>query len=218
MSNEQGFTLIELLVGIASFIVLLGAIMMMTVVATRNQERITDRVSANQRARPAMTQIMDALHSACYAPRATPVQSGSNNTSVTFWSKAGSQVTPVPDQKQVFLTGGNLDMRTWAGLPGGGFSPTFTTRRLATRVTAPGNVVFRYYAYVNGQLSQQATPLTSTTAPQTARVAVSFAVAPSEGVTSTSLDQKSPITLSDAADLRLEPAAQVTTQENPPCT
>jgi Tfp pilus assembly protein PilW len=208
--DESGFTVIELLVSIAAFVVLFGAIMMMTVAATRNQERITDRVAANQSARPAMTYIIDALHSACYAPNVSPVQVGSSNTSISFRSKAGNAVTPTPDTKIVALSGGNLTMQT---IPPVG---TPRTRVLATRVTAPGNIVFRYYDYVNGQLAQQSTPLTSITAPRTARVAVSFTVAPDA---STAYEKaKAPITLADAADLRLESAAQVTAQQNLPCT
>jgi len=81
-------------------------------------------------------------------------------------------------------------------------------------------VVFSYYDYVNGQLSTtplSTTPsgLSSTNAARTARVTVSFTVAPSGGAST--LDLKSPITLSDAADLRLESANQITAQENLPC-
>jgi Tfp pilus assembly protein PilW len=219
--DEQGFTMTELLVGMASFIVVMGAILMMTVVATRNQERITDRVAANQIARPAMTYIVDALHSACTAPRAVPVQANSGNTFIAFDSKSGSEVAPAPSRVTVTLSGTTLTMVTDPVV-----GPTIT-RVLARQVTAPGGIVFRYYDYVNGQLNATplATPLTQDRANRTARVTINFTVAPegtgpggSGGASSAYEQTRSRITLSDAVDLRLESAAQLTTQENAPCT
>jgi hypothetical protein len=224
MSDESGFTLVELLVGIFAFVVLLSAIMMMTTVATHNQERISDRVAANQRARPVMTRLIDALHSACVAPRVAPVLTGSTSTSISFISKSGSSVSPTPDQRVVTLSGGNLTEQVYPAT--GGAPPTWTfsgtpssTQTLLTNVSAPGGVVFRYYDYVNGQLNTVPLPtspgLSATNAARTAYVSVSFTAAPSGGASS--LDSKSPITLSDSADLRLESANQVTTQDNLPC-
>lgn len=228
MTGERGFTLIELLVSIASFVVVLSAILMMTTVATHNQDRIAKRVAASQRGRPVMTRLIDELRSGCVAQRVAPVLAGSTNTSISFISKSGSSVTPTPDKRVVTLTGTTLSEAVHPPLPGGAFpwdSSDFSTTPssnmpLLTNVSAPSGVMFRYFDYVNGALnptplSTSPSGLTSTNAARTAYVNVTLTAAPSTGAST--LDPTSPITLSDSADLRLESASQDTTQENLPC-
>lgn len=223
MSDESGFSLVELLITIIIFLVVFTAILMMTTVATHNQDRIAKRVAANQRARPVMTRVMDALHSACVGPRVAPVLTGSSGTSIRFVSKTGSEVNPTPDLRVITLTGTTLSEQVYPAT--GGTSPGWTfsgtpsqSRTLLTDVSAPSGVVFRYYDFVNGQLSTTplAAPLSSTNAARTAHVSVTFTAAPSGGASS--LDSKSPITVSDSADLKLESAGQELGQEDPPCT
>lgn len=219
MRDERGFTLIELLASMGSFLVVLTAILMMTTVATHNQDRIAKRVAANQRARPVLTQIMDNLRSGCVAPRVAPVVAGSN-TSVSFLSRHGRDVSPVPDLRVVTLSGTTLSESIYPAT--GGAPPAWTfsgtptsTRTLLTDVSAPSNVMFRYYRFLNSQLAQLTTPLSSADAARTAQVSVTLTAAPSGGASVQ--DPTSPITLSDTADLRLESASQVTTQDSPPC-
>jgi hypothetical protein len=230
LRDQRGTTVIEMLAGIIGFVVLFGAIMEMTIVATHNQDRISYRVAANQRARPAVTRIMDGLRSGCVAPRVAPVQAGSTSTQMAYLSRYGSDVSPLPDRRvltltgttlseQVFpATGGTPPVWTFSGTPLTNFtSPPRTPPIALTRVTAPGGVMFRYFDYVNGVLSTTPlpVPLSSTNAARTAYVTVSLTVQPARGVSSQ--DPGSPITLTDSVDLRLESAGQVTGLDNLPC-
>jgi hypothetical protein len=223
LRSEKGMTVIELLAGIIGFVVLFGAIMEMTIVATHNQDRIAHRVNANQRARPIMTRIMDQIRSGCVAPRVVPIQQGSTSTQMTYLSKSGSEVNPVPDRRVLTHSGTTLTEQIFPAT--GGVPPVWTfsgtpssTRTVLSGVTAPGGVIFRYYDYVNGQLNATplAVPLSATNAARTAFVSVSISVQPARGVSSQ--DTRSPITLTDSVDLRLESAGQVAAIDNPPCT
>ena len=229
LADQRGFTLPELMVGILSFIVLFGAITTMTTVAVHNQTRISDRVWANQRIRPVVTRMVDALHSACVAPRVIPIQAGSTGNEIRFVTRTGSQVTPTPDLRVITLSGTTLTERTYAATSGqaptwgfGGFPGTPTqTRTLLTDVSAPSGGPFRYFKYTNGALSTTPLPttpsgLSATDAALTSHVSLTFTAAPEGGVSR--IDTKSPITITDSVDLRLESAGQVTAQENPPCT
>jgi hypothetical protein len=223
LRDQSGFTVTELLVSMISFTVVFGAITTIVIASIHNQDRISDRVAANQRARPTMTRIIDHLHSACVAGRIAPIQAGSTGTQMTFLSKSGSSVTPLPDRRTLTLSGSSLTEIAFPAVggqpPAWTFSPTPSQplRTLMTRVSAPGGVMFRYYRYVNGQLSSTPlpTPLSATNAAATAYVTVNVTV-DQEGQSS-SADSKTPITLSDAADLRLESAGQFPAQENLPC-
>ena len=221
--DQSGFTLIELLVSIIAFIAVFSAIMMMVTVAVRNQDRISQRVGADQRARPLLTRITNNLHSACVAPRVAPIAPGSTSSSMTYISKSGSAVTPVPDRRVLTLSGTTLSEAvypaTGGSAPSWTFSGTPTSNTvLATRVTGTGGAVFRYYDYVNGALNPTPlpVPLSATNASRTAYVSVSLTVQPQRGTSN--FDTKSPITLSDSVDLRLESAGQVAAQDNLPCT
>lgn len=222
MRDESGFTVIEMLAGIIGFIAVFAAIMQMTIVATHNQDRIAQRVAADQRARPTMTRIMDGLRSACVAPRVAPIAPGSTSTSMTYVSKSGSSVTPVPDRRVLTLSGTTVNEAVYPAT--GGVPPSWTfsstpssNTMVINNVSAPSGAMFRYFDYVNGQLSTTPlpVPLSSTNAARTAYVTVSLTVQPARGISS--LDTKSPITITDSADLRLESAGQVTGQDNLPC-
>jgi Tfp pilus assembly protein PilW len=222
INDESGFTMVELLVGMISFIVIFGVVMQMVTVATHNQDRIAQRVAADQRVRPVMTRIMDSLHSACVAPLVAPVATGSTATSITFISKSGATVTPVPDRRVITLTGTTLTQNVYPATGGAAPSWTFSgtpssTATLLTNVSAPGGVVFKYYDYVSGALNPTplAVPLSATSASRTAYVTVSLTAQPPRGASS--IDTKSAITVSDSTALRLGAAQQSTAQDNPPC-
>jgi len=227
MSGERGFTMVELLVSIATSLVILTAILTMVQVATHNQQRIAHRVVVNQRARPVMNQLMDRLHSACVAPGIAPILAGSTSSQIQFLSKSGSSVSPTPDKRVVSLSGTTLSEQVFVSTGGQppawtfGASPT-STRELLTGVT-PGSTgdppapvpLFRYYAYVGGQLSSTPlqTPLSTANAALTVHVAASF------GLTSANItpDAGGPMTLSDSTTLRLEPASEDSAEVNLPC-
>lgn len=223
LRDQSGFTLIELCVSMIAFIAVFTAIMMMITVATRNQDRISQRVAANQRARPVMQRITNNLHSACVAPRVAPIAPGSTSTSMTYIAKSGDDVTPVPDRRVLTLSGTTLSEAVYPATGGAAPSWTFSgtsssNTSLMTNVSAPGGVAFRYYDYVGGALNPTPlpVPLTAANAARAAHVSVTLSIAPARGVSN--FDTKSPITLSDSVDLRLESASQTTGQDNLPCT
>jgi prepilin-type N-terminal cleavage/methylation domain-containing protein len=227
MRDERGFSLPELLVSIVIFVAIMTAVLMMVTVITHDQARIADRVAADQRARPTMTRIIAALHSACVAPRVIPVLAGSTGTSISFLSKSGNAVSPTPDKRVWTLSGTTLSEAVYPAVSGAPptwtFSNTATSNRtVLSDVTAPGGVMFTYYRFVNGQLSTTPLPtpspsgLSASDAALTANVGISMIPAPAGGVSS--LDTRSPITLTDNADLRLESASPIVSADNPPCT
>lgn len=229
-SQEGGFTLVELLMTMVASLAVMTAIVMMTTTALRNQDRINRRVDANQRVRPVMTRIIQELHSACVAPRITPVigdgtANGSTGTQIKFLSKSDSSVSPTPDLHVITLSGGTLSETVYPA--SGGAAPTWTfsstpiagwnARPLLTNVSAPAAGVFQYYDFVNGQVdtSPTAVPLSATDAAKTAIVKVTVSSSPTQGVSS--FDPGSPLVVSNSADLRLENAGQFPNQDNLPC-
>jgi hypothetical protein len=78
----------------------------------------------------------------------------------------------------------------------------------------------QYYRFLNGALALSAplaTPLSAANAGLVAYVSLSLTADPTP-TGGAGRDAKAPITLSDAADLRLQPASQVASQDNLPCT
>jgi prepilin-type N-terminal cleavage/methylation domain-containing protein len=225
LRNQRGFTLVELLVSMAAGTIVTSTIVMITTVALHNQDRIARRVDANQRARPVMTRMIQELHSACVASRITPVLAGSTGSSISFLSQQGATVTPTPDKHVITLSGTTLSEQAFPATAGSApgpwtFSATQLTgypRQLLTNISAPSGVMFRYFGFVNGQLSTTPlpTPLSPTDAALTAIVQISFASSPTSGVSIQ--DANSPINFTDSADLRLEAAGQYPNQENRPC-
>lgn len=228
--EESGFTLVELLMTMATSLVVMSAIVVMLTTSLRNQDRINKRVDANQRVRPVMTHIIQELHSACIAPRMTPIigdgsatgPSASTGTQISFLSKSGSTVTPTPEKHVITLSGGTLSESVYQATGGAQpgpwtFSPTGTTTQLLTQVTAPATGMFQYYDFVNGQVDTAATavPVTATDAAKVAIVKITISSSPTKGVST--FDPASPLVVSNSADLRLENAGQFPNQDNLPC-
>lgn len=227
MSDERGYTIVELLVGAMISLVVFGAILAMVQVATRDQDRVSERVYANQRGRPVMNRIIDRLHSACVSPGLAPVRPGSTETSLILYSKSGEVVSPVPDQYIFSLAGGAIS-ETIA--PGEGTEPAdwafgspSSPVRLAdgvgtAKLGTPAAPVplFRYFAYQGGQVATTPlpTPLSEENAAKTVQVNVAFTIGPYANATA---DPGAPITLSDSATLRIEPASEDSAEVNLPC-
>jgi prepilin-type N-terminal cleavage/methylation domain-containing protein len=228
MRDESGFTIIELLVSLAISLVVITMVTTMITVTTHNEDRIARRVDASQRGRPVMARIVNELHSACVAPRIIPViadgtANGSTATQISFLSQSGEAVTPTPDKHVITLSGTTMSESVYPAT--GGAAPTWTfsgtpssTTQLLANVSAPGGVMFSYYRFLNGQLSNTPlpVPLSASNAALTAYVTVSLTASPTGG--KSLLDANSPITFSNSADLRLESASQVPSQDNQPCT
>jgi prepilin-type N-terminal cleavage/methylation domain-containing protein len=229
--DQRGFTLVELLVSTMASLVVLSAVVTMMTSALHNQDRISRRVDANQRVRPVMTRIVQELHSACVAPRITPIigdgtTNGSTGTRISFLSKSGSGVTLTPDLHVISLSGGSLTEYVYPATSGAApgpwtFSGTaiagYNPRQLLTNVSAPASGMFQYYDFVNGQVdtSPTAVPLSATDAAKAAIIKVTISSSPTKGVSS--FDPGSPLVVSNTADLRLENAGQYPNQDNLPC-
>jgi len=229
MSDEGGYTITELLVAMTASLVVLAAILMIVQVATRHQDRVAEQVAANQLARPAMTRVVDRLHSACVSPGLAPIQAGSTDSSMILLSKAGSAVSPVPNKYVISLTAGSLSETVYPGTGGQAQAWTYgspsTPRQLVTNVSAAsvGNPpavvpVFRYYAYNGGEV--EGTPLPTTPsglsandAARTVQVDIAFTVAPGAAAG----EAENSIVLTDSATLRIEPASEDSAQVNLPC-
>ena len=227
--DESGFTIVELLMTMLTSLVVMSAIVMMLTTSLRNQDRINRRVDANQRVRPVMTRIVQELHSACVAPRMTPIigdgtTSGSTGTRISFLSKSGATVAPTPDLHVISLSGGTLSEAVFPATGGTQPGPwTFSgtassNQQLLTNVSAPASGMFQYYDFVNGQVdaSPTAVPVSATDAAKTAIVKVTISSSPTKGVSS--FDPGSPLVVSNSVDLRLESAGQFPNQDNLPCT
>jgi Tfp pilus assembly protein PilW len=226
--EESGFTLVELLMTMLTSLVVMSAIVMMLTTSLRNQDRINKRVDANQRVRPVMTRIIQELHSACIAPRMTPIigdgtTNGSTATRISFLSKSGATVTPTPDLHVISLSGATLSEAVYPATSGTQPGPwTFSStassnQQLLTNVTAPASGMFQYYDFVNGQVDTSPTtvPVSATDAAKVAIVKVTLSSSPTKGVST--FDPGSPLVVSNSADLRLENAGQFPNQDNLPC-
>lgn len=228
MRDERGFTLIELMVTAALSLVVLGGIMTVVQASTHSQDRIAKRVAANQRGRPAMTKLIDRLHSACVSPGLAPVRQGSDDNSLIVLSKSGDAVSPVPDRYLISLEDGTLTEYAYPAT--GGEPPDWTfsetpsaTYQIADRISA-ANInspaadvpLFRYFAYEGGQVAPDPlpTPLSEEDAARTVQVDIAFSIAPSS---SSSTDTEAPIVLSDSATMRIEPASEDSAEVNLPC-
>ena len=236
-SDQRGITMTEMLTGMLVFSIIFGAILTMVEGSMRNQDRITQRVLANQRARPVLTRMIDALHSACVAPAITPIKAGSTSNQIQFLSKVGSAVSPTPDKK-VFTftpTSTGVTLTEDVYVSNGGSAPDWsypTTPSLPQRTLltglGPGMAgspsvalpYFRYYAYVNGVISTTPlnvsgpTGLTASDAAKTVQVDIAFASSTSSTVTQ---DPNRRITFTDSTTMRLEPASEDSAEVNLPC-
>jgi Tfp pilus assembly protein PilW len=213
--------MIELLVSISATLIVMMGVVMLTTTVLHSQDRINRRVDANSRGRPAMTRIVQGLHSACVTSHIVPIRTGSTGTSISFLSKSGSAVGPTPDLHTVSLSGSTLRE---AVFPMTGAAPNWTplgtplsNSALLTNVGAPGGAIFRYYDFINGGISTTPlpTPLSDTNAARVSYVTIAFTVSPSSGVSSQDLG--SPMLINSGADLRLENAGQFPNQDNLPC-
>ena len=227
MREEGGYTLVELLVGMMVSLIVLGAIMAMVQVATGDQRRVSEHVIANQRGRPAMSRIVDRLHSACVSPGLAPVRAGSTESSLILYSKSGLAVSPTPNKYVFSLASGVL---TETVATGSGTEPSKWTFgspsspvRLVDGLTAaklgvpPLSVpLFRYFAYEGGQVATTAlpTPLSEADAARTVQIDIAFTVGPRPGAAP---DPSALVTLTDSATLRIEPASEDSAQVNLPC-
>jgi Tfp pilus assembly protein PilW len=205
--SEQGATLVETLVAISMGVLVIGATMGILVIALHQNKRITDRVSADQRGRVAMTRIVNELHSACLSAGFTPVLSGSTENELRFvnaYSKEAIIASAEAAEHRIVYSSSTESLRDFKYVATGGSWPNYTFSGTATpsagtlfasNVTkTESKPIFAYYKYSaagtagtetasSSTLTALTPPLTTTTAPQAASATVNFTIAPSNGST-----------------------------------
>jgi Tfp pilus assembly protein PilW len=223
LQGDSGTTLIELMVALTAGLVVFGAITALLLMTIRQSGRVTSHVEANQRARTAMTKIVNELHSACFFPQVTPVREGSSGTKLVFWHQSGSAVAPTPVQSEIELTGGELVQRNAQPISGGGNEWTFPTTKAAPEplMKAVGPMeeagpIFTYYSYSSGEIASTplVAPLDPERAGKTVQVNIAFKAAPEPPI---SEDEHSATGISDSVLLRLTPPSYEDSSDNPPC-
>jgi len=222
--DERGTTLPELMVGLSAGLVVFVGLTTLIVVTLHTTTRVSARVDATQRARIAITKVVDQLHSACIAPKVPPIRAGSTDTALAFVRAPGGAVSPVPILTVITLSGTTLSQSDYAYA--GGNAPLWefdesepaSTRQLMTHVspTSPSNPVFSYYASSNGAVSATplAQPLSTTGASQTIFVKVAFQVAPTGGPNA---EAATPARIQGGATLRLTSASFNKAAPSAPC-
>jgi hypothetical protein len=223
--GDAGFTIIEILVAASTGLIVLFAVFTLLEVSVRYSARSLDRVETAQRARSAMETVVQELHSSCVTAPETPVLAGSTDTSVSFLSQFGGATVITPNEHVVSLSGGTLTDATYPATGGSAPNWTFastpsTSRELASNISqalvgGSAQPVFQYYTYSGGQISTTPlpTPLSAADAANTVEVAISFAVAPTDGST----DGLRATNVTDEVVLRVLPAATSAAGGNPPC-
>ncbi len=220
ISDQGGFTLVEQLVAMASALLVLFGLTTVIMTTLHQSARVNDRVDATQRARLALYQVIDSLHSACVAPQIAPVQTDSTGTKLRFWHQTGSDVAPTPVLSEVTLDGGTLTQydypATGGSVPSWSFASTPSSSKQLVTGVASSPAPFHYYAYSNGQISPTPlpTPLDADDAARTVQVSVALKVSPGQPETT---DPNAAASVQDTALLRFSPAAFSTSANNLPC-
>jgi prepilin-type N-terminal cleavage/methylation domain-containing protein len=143
LRSERGFTLIELLVAMVLGVVVTGIAFSFLEFTTSDVSRTTDRVQADQAGRVALENIVLQLHSACVAPKITPIRTGSTENTLKFVSEISPVNTsgePVSELSTVRLREiiytpasgnkeGTLVEKSW---PSSGTDPNYTFNEAAT--------------------------------------------------------------------------------------
>jgi len=230
LRDERGYTLIELLVATLAGTIVTGAMAAIVIVSVHFSSNYNDRVDANQEGRLAMQRITQALNSSCVSSGVTPIQSGSDQSHLIFYSSLTDSVPIAPNEVEVQLSGGSLQMLTYANTGGSGTtsspwtfsstaSPSVTLLQYANNSTSGGATVpvFQYYGYnSSGQLTTNLTPASGSTlsaanAALVAEVVITFQALPSDNWNATG--RASDVTSSVV--LRLTPASGTTTTSSP---
>ena len=105
MRAEHGFTLIELLVSMLVATVITGAAMSFLIFTTEDVSHITARVGVDQEGRVEMQRLISELNSACDAPNAAPILTGTSASALIFESAAGEGAElPAIEKHEVIFT------------------------------------------------------------------------------------------------------------------
>lgn len=228
LRDERGLTFPELMVGMLIGLIVLGGIVTMVVQTAETSGRVSERVAADQIARPMVQRIMDELHSACISPGLAPILSGSTAKVISFVYGTGSDVAPTPTKHTITYdsTARTLTDQTFAKTGGAAPNWTFSTTpsqtyRILSNVGPIGGdtqPMFTYHAFSNGSISSTplTVPLSAADAARTVEVRMNLAVSPAKSATSS--ETGAPVNIQESALLRFTPANEDTAQAGLPCT
>lgn len=220
--DQRGTTIMELLIGMSMGTLVMLGLTGMVLLSMQSTAQVSKRVDSTQRARLTLTRLVDQLHSACIAPKISPIQKESTATSLRFVHANGSAVSPVPTLSVISLSGENLTQTDYAWKEGNApfwtfkTTPTGTTT-LMTKVKAiPGRAVFSYYGYSLGSLSESAfaSPLSEVDALHTIQIVVALMTAPQKG---TSTNEADPTRIQDGVSFRLSSPSYNPNAPSLPC-
>jgi hypothetical protein len=152
--SESGFTLVELCVAMAAGIVVLFGLVSIIIFTLHQTQRTFTKVDATRRARTALANIENQLHSACVAgPAGAPIQGASTPDMLIFLSFYGTAATPTPVWHQLTFNSAASTL-TDSSYNVAGTGPNWTqgtlisTQTVLTNVTRQGSTpVFQYFAY-----------------------------------------------------------------------
>ncbi len=239
MTSERGLTLVELLVAmVMSTLVIFGAstVIISSLHAT---QQVTQRTATLGEARTGIETLLGQLNSGCLVNGVSPVLAStttgitptvsSDSSDLVFVSGNGDSATATPTEHVVKVTNGALldSAYSYTGTAASISTPsawTFATSpsqvlNLAEHVVTGSGAMFSYYAYSNYQTGTDSllnapaltVPLTTTTAPNVAEVALDFRFAPA----GTNFNSSATTELDDAAVFSL--TAQDASSQNAPC-
>lgn len=231
-AEQSGFTLPELLTSIFIGLIVLMAAFMLLDRAVTGSAQIADREDASQRGRVAMEEITQRLRSEVCLGDAQPIVAGTDS-SVTFYTNLSSNPSAAQKRTLRYVAAEKRlyeDIYTGTGtFPALTFPATpNTTRELvrpivqatkksgSTTTTLPFFSYWRYTANTTtGALTQLATPLSATDAPDVVMVSVAFRALPIRKVEQTSDDAAFGSTFEGQAYVRI--ADPTNPSEGPSC-
>ncbi|MGD9736737.1 MAG: hypothetical protein AB7V58_14210 [Solirubrobacterales bacterium] len=149
------------MVGLAAGMVVLAALSMLMITTLRSTARVSARVDATQRARVALTNLTEELHSACILPQIVPVFPESGRTQLAFIRASGpgaSDVSPAATKTVIKFENKKLIQTDspWVGTYPKGSAGAPTERLLLDEVApiSPSGPIFRYYRFAGGKLEE----------------------------------------------------------------
>jgi len=179
--SEHGFTLVETLMAMVLGVIVTGALFAILEVSLHQSARISDRAQATQMGRTTMTKMVDELHTACIAPRFTPVQEKSGESTLIFRGGVGREAVLAKGYQHELVftaakggTPGTLVDKTYQS--NGGEWPNFTFPSSPTSTVKIGEYiyptpkalkptenepVFKYFAYSTTTTSESGKPIST---------------------------------------------------------
>lgn len=219
--DQRGTTLTELLVGMAAGMVVLFALTTLVVVTLNSTTRVSARVDATQLARLSLNKVVDQLHSACIAPKAPPIRSGSTDTELRFVHATGAAAVPTPVLSVITFSGDTLIQSDYDWVEGAApfwvfeETPSRTVQLAEGVVALASQPVFSYYGYAEGAVSTTPlpVPLSEYDASRTIHVTVAFKSDPKKG----RAEDGKPAHIQGGATLRLSASSYNPAAPSLPC-